>query len=105
MTDTIIIILVSVAIALFLGILIMLINTLLPKEKKKPEKIQRLMELMPKRDCGACGYAGCEEYVKAVSENPETVLKYKCPFMFKDKQKLAEFEKILEIKIRPEKKK
>ncbi|MGM0365203.1 MAG: (Fe-S)-binding protein [Actinomycetota bacterium] len=105
MIDTIIIILASVAIALFLGILIILVHTLLPKEKKKPEKIQRLLEIVPKKDCGACGYAGCEEYVKTIAENPKIAQKDKCPFMLKDEQKLAELEEILGVKIEKKKKK
>jgi len=105
MTDTIIIILASVAIALFLGILIILVNALLPKEREKPEKVQRILEIVPKRDCGACGYAGCEEYAKALAENPEVVLKDRCPFMLKDEQKLSELEKILGLKISRDKKK
>ncbi|MDZ7838921.1 MAG: (Fe-S)-binding protein [Actinomycetota bacterium] len=24
---------------------------------------------MPKKDCGACGYAGCEEYAKTVAQD------------------------------------
>ncbi len=99
MIETIIIILVSVAIALFLGILIILVNALLPKEKDKPEKVKKLLELVPKRDCGACGYAGCEEYVRAIAENPDLASKDICPLMYKNPEKRAELEKILGTKI------
>ncbi len=99
MTDTIIIILASVALALFLGILIILVNTLLPKERKKPEKVERLLEIVPKRDCGACGYAGCEEYVKAIVEDPERAKTEKCPLMSRDKKKIEEVENILGVNL------
>ena len=95
MSDNLIIILISVAISLLLGILIILINTILPKEKKKSDKVEEILKIMPKRDCGSCGYPGCEKYAEAIAKNPEIALKDKCPFMMKDKEKLSELEKIL----------
>jgi Na+-translocating ferredoxin:NAD+ oxidoreductase subunit B len=95
MTDTIIIILVSSAIALLLGILIVLVNTILPKEKQKPERVEKILKIIPQRDCGACGYPGCQRYAEALAENPEIILKHQCPFMMRDKEKVAELEKIL----------
>lgn len=100
MPDTIIIILISTAIALLLGVLIVLVNILLPKEKPAPEKVERILEIVPKRDCGACGYPGCQRYAEALAENPEIILKHRCPFMMKDKEKIAELEKILGTKIK-----
>ncbi len=35
------------------------------------EKVQQVHEALPKIDCGACGYAGCASYAKAVVANPE----------------------------------
>ncbi len=35
------------------------------------EKVQQVHEALPKIDCGACGFAGCASYAKAVVENPE----------------------------------
>jgi Na+-translocating ferredoxin:NAD+ oxidoreductase subunit B len=100
MTDTIIIILISSAIALLLGILILLVNTILPKEKPNPEKVEKILEIIPKRDCGACGYPGCQRYAEALAENPEIVLKHQCPFMMRDKEKLAALEKILGTRLK-----
>jgi electron transport complex protein RnfB len=34
-------------------------------------KIQQIHEALPNVDCGACGFAGCGQYAKAVSANPE----------------------------------
>lgn len=104
MKEDLIIILIFVAIALLLGILIVVINILLPKEKEKSKKILEILKIIPKRDCGACGYAGCEKYAQVIAENPEIALKDKCPFMIRDKDKLQELEKILGIKLKIEKK-
>jgi electron transport complex protein RnfB len=34
-------------------------------------KIVQIHEALPNVDCGACGFAGCGQYAKAVSSNPE----------------------------------
>ena len=34
-------------------------------------KIEQIHEVLPNIDCGACGFAGCGAYAKAVSANPE----------------------------------
>jgi len=36
-------------------------------------KIEQIHEALPKLDCGACGYAGCGSYAKAVLEKPELI--------------------------------
>jgi len=99
MINNLTVILIFISITLFLGLLIVVTHGLLPKEKDKPKKVQEILEIMPKRDCGACGYAGCDKYAEAIAENPEVALKNKCPFMLRDKEKLSELEKTLGIKI------
>ncbi len=103
MLETIKLILIIMVIAIFLGSLIVLINALLPKEKQKTGKVQEILNIVPKRDCGACGYPGCEKYAEAIAQNPERALTDKCPFMLRDKEKLAELERILNVKIKKEK--
>ncbi|MBN2136723.1 MAG: RnfABCDGE type electron transport complex subunit B [Sedimentisphaerales bacterium] len=47
---------------------------LIASEKLKVEvdpKIEQIHEALPGLDCGACGYAGCGQYAKAVMEDPE----------------------------------
>ena len=34
-------------------------------------KIEQIHEALPNLDCGACGFAGCGQYAKAILENPE----------------------------------
>lgn len=36
-------------------------------------KVEAIAEALPGIDCGACGYAGCSAYAKAVSENAELI--------------------------------
>jgi len=47
---------------------------LIASEKLKVEvdpKIEQIYEALPHIDCGACGFAGCSSYAKAVAEDPE----------------------------------
>jgi Na+-translocating ferredoxin:NAD+ oxidoreductase RNF subunit RnfB len=49
---------------------------LIASEKLKVEvdpKIEQIHEALPNLDCGACGYAGCGQYAKAVLEDPELI--------------------------------
>lgn len=36
-------------------------------------KIEQVHEALPGIDCGACGFAGCASYAKAIVENPELI--------------------------------
>jgi len=47
---------------------------LIASEKLKVKvdpKIEQIHEALPNLDCGACGFAGCGQYAKAILENPE----------------------------------
>lgn len=37
------------------------------------EKIEQIHQALPKIDCGACGFAGCGSYAKAVAANAELI--------------------------------
>lgn len=104
MLETFKLILIITVIALFLGTLIVVVSALLPKEKEKTGKAGQILKIVPKRDCGACGYPGCEKYAQAIAENPQLALKDRCPFMIKDEEKRKELEKILNLSLKKEKK-
>jgi electron transport complex protein RnfB len=36
-------------------------------------KIEQIHKALPNLDCGACGFAGCGQYAKAVMDNPELI--------------------------------
>ena len=38
-------------------------------------KIDKIMELLPGLDCGACGYRSCEDFAPVVMENKEELKK------------------------------
>ncbi|MBR1778981.1 MAG: RnfABCDGE type electron transport complex subunit B [Clostridia bacterium] len=34
----------------------------------KDKKLEKILEVLPGANCGACGFSGCESYAKALSE-------------------------------------
>jgi Na+-translocating ferredoxin:NAD+ oxidoreductase RNF subunit RnfB len=49
---------------------------LIASQKLKVEvdpKIEQIHAALPNLDCGACGYAGCGQYARAVKDNPELI--------------------------------
>ncbi len=39
---------------------------------KEDERYPKIRECLPGANCGACGFAGCDGYAKALCENPDT---------------------------------
>ncbi len=49
---------------------------LIASEKLKVKvdpKVEQIHQALPNIDCGACGFAGCSSYAKAVAQNPELI--------------------------------
>lgn len=60
---------------LLLGLLfavILLIASIRLKVEVEP-KIEQIHKALPQIDCGACGYAGCSQYAKAVYNDPKLI--------------------------------
>jgi len=54
----------------------LIICLLIASEKLKVKvdpKVEEIRRVLPGLDCGACGFAGCAQYAKAVLENPELI--------------------------------
>ena len=43
------------------------------------ERVAAVREALPGANCGACGYAGCDDYAAALAADPEGVGPNKCP--------------------------
>ena len=52
--------------------LILLIASIKLRVQVDP-KVEAVYEVLPHIDCGACGFAGCASYAKAVAANPELI--------------------------------
>jgi RnfABCDGE-type electron transport complex B subunit len=52
--------------------IVLLIASIKLKVEVDP-KVEQIREALPNLDCGACGFAGCASYAKAVLERPELI--------------------------------
>jgi len=52
--------------------LVLLIASVKLKVEVDP-KVEEIHKALPNLDCGACGFAGCGQYAKAVLDNPELI--------------------------------
>ena len=52
--------------------IVLLIASIKLKVEVDP-KVEQIHEALPNLDCGACGFAGCASYAKAVLANPELI--------------------------------
>lgn len=69
MNTAIAIIVVLVGIGAFFGLVLALADKKFAMEVNP--LIHEVEEILPKGQCGACGYAGCAKYAEAVVENPD----------------------------------
>jgi electron transport complex protein RnfB len=69
MLEAIMIVVVLAAIGLFFGLVLAVANKKLKVEANP--LIGEVEEVLPKGQCGACGYAGCAAYAEAVVLNPD----------------------------------
>ena len=53
-----------------LGFAILLLIASEKLKVKVDEKVEQVYAVLPHLDCGACGFAGCAQYAKALLENP-----------------------------------
>lgn len=67
-------ILYSVLVLLGIGLLCAVLLTLASKYfgVKEDEKIEKIREVLPQVNCGACGFSGCDGYAKALSSGATT---------------------------------
>lgn len=60
-------VLIFAALGLLSGILLTVASKVF--EVKVDERVEQIGEVLPQANCGACGYAGCEDYAKAIVNN------------------------------------
>ncbi len=92
---TVIIILTSVA--LVLGILIFVVNRVVPVKVKGIEKTEAIAELLPGMNCGACGQPGCFAFAQALTVNPDLMAQGKCAVVLQDEEKCEALQECLGI--------
>lgn len=70
MNETLFAVLIAVAVVAGIGLLIGLVLSVASAVMAVPkdEKAEKILELLPGANCGACGYSGCEGYAKALAK-------------------------------------
>lgn len=69
MNTPIMIVVVLVGVGAFFGLVLALANKKFAMETNP--LIEEVEDILPKGQCGACGFAGCQKYAEAVVEDPE----------------------------------
>lgn len=92
-------ILILVAIGVVCGILITLINRVLPKEPPTLKKAEKISENLPGMNCGACGFPGCFAYAQALSKDSKVFFSNTCATILQDAKMLSGLEDELNIKV------
>ena len=91
------IVIILTAIALFFGIIIYLVNRLVPRKVQGIEKTEEIASILPGMNCGACGYPGCFAYAQALTANPDLITQGSCTIAIQDAEKSAALEKALGV--------
>jgi len=83
------------AIGLVLGIVIFIVNRLVPVKVKGIEKTEELTSYLPGMNCGACGQPGCFAFAQACTTNPDLISQGKCALVMQDSEKCDALAKSL----------
>ena len=82
-------ILILTAIAAALGVLIFIMGRVLPPESEVLKRTERIADILPGMNCGACGLPGCFAYAQAIAANPNAISDNPCAITMQDPDKLA----------------
>lgn len=92
-------IIVLVVIGLVLGVLIYLVNLVIPQKVQGLEKIEQIAEFLPGSNCGACGNPSCFGYARMLSNDSGYISDNPCTQILGDNELLQKLEDILGINI------
>ena len=87
------------AIGVVCGILIYVINRVLPDEPESLKKTEAVAENLPGMNCGACGYPGCFAYAQALSEDKDVFFSNTCATVLQEPEMLKGLEDLLGIEV------
>ncbi|MFO7928081.1 MAG: 4Fe-4S binding protein [Candidatus Humimicrobiaceae bacterium] len=97
--DLVWIILILSGIGLVSGILIFIVNRMLPKESESLKKTEDIEKRLPGYNCGACGYPGCFAYAQALAEDKDLIITSPCTTVLQNEEMLSNIEKVLGMEI------
>ena len=92
-------ILILTGIGIACGILILVVNRVLPKEPASLKRAEQVNENLPGMNCGACGYPGCFAYAQALSKDNKVFFSNTCATVLHDETMLSGIEQVLDLKV------
>lgn len=92
-------IIVLVVIGLALGILIYVVNIVIPQRVQGLEKTEEIAAILPGANCGACGNPSCFAYARNLTEDSGYLTSNPCSQVLSDKEALDRLSKLLGISI------
>lgn len=92
-------IIILVSIGLLLGILIYVVNVVVPQKVQGLERTEEIAEVLPGANCGACGNPSCFAYARELSNDSGYLKKNPCGQALSDKESLKQLEAVLGIEI------
>jgi len=87
--NQVIIVLITGAIGLALGLLIYWANAKLPHKVRNTDEIRAINKALPGTDCGACGYGECLAYAQALYKDPGLANQTLCPFVLQSSEAMG----------------
>jgi Na+-translocating ferredoxin:NAD+ oxidoreductase subunit B len=87
------------AIGLFCGILIFIVNRVLPDEPESLKRTEEIVRYLPGMNCGACSYPGCFAYAQALSKDKNIFFTSPCATVLQDPEMLKGLEETLGIEV------
>ena len=92
-------IIVLVVIGLALGILIYVVNIVIPQRVRGLEKTEEIAGILPGANCGACGNPSCFAYAQALTKDSGQMKRNPCTLVLGDTEALEQLEEALGITI------
>lgn len=81
------------------GVAIYFMGKILPKESEEMALTNRVTEVLPGMNCGACGKPGCFAFAQEVSKDPKYILDKPCMTLLQDTEAIGDIENILDIEL------
>ena len=86
-------------IGLLCGVLIFVVNRVLPDEPESLRKAEEISKYLPGMNCGACGYPGCFAYAQALAKDKDIFFTSTCATVLQEPEMLEGLEKLLDLEI------
>lgn len=93
----VLVIVILTVVALVLGILIFVMNRVVPIKVEGIEQTEAIAENLPGMNCGACGQPGCFAFAQALTKTPELMAEGRCAVALQDEEKCHALQECLGI--------